>query len=167
MKIRTPNGTIHVQPKEVDLGRAPLKFWAEARATMSSKNHFKDSRGLSGQQLARANDPANVVAEMMFAEYSGQPHMDVKTGPDVGNSSVKTIFDDKRRLQSPEYHLHNGVKSLVLMRYDHSTEKFYYRGWISVEAFEEHATETDGGNPGRPPILRLENRYLEPGLPPA
>lgn len=166
MKTTTPNGVRYVVPGEVRLYRAPLKFWAAARYSQNSKSGLRDARGVSGATLTRANDPANVVAEMMFAEYSGQPHRDVKRGPDVGSSSVKTVFDGRRRLQSPEYHLHNGVESLVLMRYDHGTEEFFYRGWISVEDFLANAIESDGGNPGRPGILRLENRYLNSGLPP-
>ncbi len=166
MKTMTPQGVRHVAPEEVRLGKAPLKFWAAARASQQGKAHLRNGRGLTGQDLTRANDPANVVAEMMFAEYSGQPHRDVKRGPDVGSSSVKTVFDGRRRLQSPEYHLHNGVDSLVLIRYDHENQEFFYRGWISVDGFLENAVESDGGNPDRPGILRLENRYLNPGLPP-
>lgn len=166
MKIRTPNGTTHVPPGEVDLGRAPKEYWDAAKRSQQAKSGNRNARGVSGQDLDRANDPANVVAEMMFARYSGQPHMDVKRGPDVGSSSVKTVFDSKRRLQSPEYHLHNGVDSLVLIRYDHDTERFWYRGWISLDDFLDNAMPSDGGNPGRPVILRLENRYLNSGLPP-
>jgi hypothetical protein len=165
MKIRTPEGVRHVAPPEVSMGKAPMSYWTNAVRQQQNKSKLKDARGLSGQDLTRANDPANVVAEMMFASYSGQPHRDVKRGPDVGRSSVKTVFDVHRRLQSPEYHLHNGVESLVLIRYDHDTGEFFYRGWVSVDEFLDNAIESDGGNPNRPPILRLENRYLNSGLP--
>lgn len=167
MKVKTPDGkTVRIPPGEVALGRAPEEFWEAARKSQESKKGLRNARNVSGEDLDRANDPANIAAEMMFARHSGYPHKDVKTGPDVGSSSVKTIFDTKRRLQSPEYHLHNGTRSLVLMRYDHETGEFFYRGWISTEDFLDNASETDGGNPGRPPILRVENRYLEAGIPP-
>lgn len=166
MKVQTPMGVRQVVPGEVNLGRAPKEFWTRAVASQAAKSGLRDARGLQGETLTRANNPANIVAEMMFARYSGQPHTDTKRGADVGSSSVKTVFDGRRRLQSPEYHLHNGVESLVLIRYDEDTEEFFYRGWISLDGFLENAIESDGGNPGRPPILRLENRYLQSGLPP-